>query len=206
MFPDIIASHELRLLQHVFEASKLTNRLVPVTGGVLALGTLESLAQLGAYIYLDSQSGEADLARQVLLQTPLSCPDSWSGTSGPTDPTLKEAVRLALAADIAGDTAALRRLEDEDRLHNDAAMLNNPLRAQVHGTLICSLWGNDRLAFALVLGVYERPQALGQELQILALRNRDDGWHLLATTPFGGPRQELYAQRSKLAQLFRGDA
>ncbi len=93
------------------------------------------------------------------------------------------------------DPDALSFSDDGDRAATDT---------RVHGVVVCSLFGNDRLAFSRTVTVFEKPSALGHQTRLLVVRRNGGSWRLLAVTLDSGPSRRISFQQSATAKALRG--
>lgn len=205
--PDIIASWNWRLIRKEFNRHRLWSRMVKVYSVLAPLasesGLKSGLERLGQP-YLDRQSDKFELMRQVMLQIPERCSDYGSGVYGVDAQELAPLVKEMAAAYVARDMGALSRYRDPDALSfpDDGDRAENDTR--VHGIVVCSLFGNDRLAFSRTVTVFEKPSALGHQASILAVRRNGGSWRLLSATSDTGPSRQIRFQRSATAKALRG--
>ncbi len=203
--PDIIASLNFRLIRNQFNRHRLWSRMVKVHSVLAPLATEGGLKSGLGWLgkpYLDRQSDKFELMRRVMLQIPEGCPRS--GVYGVDAQELAPLVKEMAAAYVARDMGALSRYRDPDALSffddGDRAETD----AQVHGVVVCSLFGNDRLAFSRTVTVFEKPNAIGHQASILTVRRNGGSWRLLAVTSDTGPGRRLSFQRSATAKALSG--
>ena len=205
--PDIIASFNWRLIRAQFKRHGLWSRMVKVHSVLAPLaseGGLKSGLQWLGVPYLNRQSDKFELMRQVMLQIPKECLGSWSGVYGVDAQELTPLVKEMAAAYIARDKGVLSRYRDPAALslYDDGDRAETD--ARVHGVVVCSLFGNDRLAFSKTVTVFEKPNAIGHQASILAVRRNGGSWRLLAVTSDTGPGRRISFQRSATAKALSG--
>ncbi len=205
--PDIIASFDWRLIRKQFNQHRLWSRMVKVHSVLAPLaaesGMKSGLLWLGVP-YLNRQSDKFELMRQVMLQIPKECLGSWSGVYGVDAQELTPLVKEMAAAYVARDMAALSRYRDPDALSFSDDGDRAETDARVHGVVVCSLFGNDRLAFSKTVTVFEKPNAIGHQASILAVRRNGGSWRLLGVTSDTGPSRRILFQRSATAKALSG--
>ncbi len=205
--PDIIASNNWRLIRKEFKRHRLWSRMVKVHSVLAPLATEGGLKSGLGWLgqpYLDRQSDKFELMRQVMLQIPEGCPDSWSGVYGVDAQELAPLVKEMAAAYVARDIGTLSRYRDPDALSFPDDGDRAETDARIHGVVVCSLFGNDRLAFSRTVTVYEKPSALGHQTWLLVVRRNGGSWRLLAATSDTGPSRRIWFQRSATAKALRG--
>ncbi len=207
--PDIIASLNSRLIRKHFDRHRLGSRMVKVHSVLAPLATQGGLKSglewLGAP-YLDRQSDKFELMRQVMLQIPERCSDNWSGVKGVDAQELSPLVKEMAAAYVARDMAALSRYRDPDALSFPDDGDRAEPDARVHGVVVCSLTGNDRLAFSKTVTVFEKPNALGHQTWLLTVRRNGGSWRLLAVTSDSVPSRRISFERSATAKALSGES
>ena len=76
--------------------------------------------------------------------------------------------------------------------------------ARVYGVVVCSLTGNDRLAFSKTVTVYERPDQLGHQTWLVVVRRNGGSWRLLDVTSDSKPSRRISLNRTATAKALRG--
>jgi hypothetical protein len=113
-------------------------------------------------------------------------------------------VKKMAAAHMARDTDALSKLRDPDALSFPDDVKRAKTDMRIHGVLICSLFGNDQLAFARTVTVFEKRRSLGHQSWLLVVRRNGDRWKLLAITSDRAPSRRISFQRSATAKALSG--
>jgi hypothetical protein len=139
------------------------------------------------WTYLVSSSPNHAAARTLALRTP-GCPN---GSSGPVPQgELVEIVSRVATAYLERDVIGVQTYSDPDRL---PAVTSGPETLHVGALRVCGIWGNDRLAFALVNTSYDAETRVGDTAVLLVLRKPLFKWQLLvaardpiSTTTFVG--------------------
>jgi hypothetical protein len=205
--PDIIASFDWQLIRKQFNRHRLGSRMVKVHSVLTPLATqggLKSGLEWLGVPYLDRQSDKFELMRQVMLQIPEGCPDNWSGVIGVDAQELAPLVKEMVAAYVVRDMVALSKYRDPDALSfPDDGDWAEP-DARVHGVVVCSLTGNDRLALSKTVTVFEKPNALGHQTWLLVVRRNGGSWRLLNVTSDSEPSRRISLQRLATAKALSG--
>jgi hypothetical protein len=138
-------------------------------------GTLKSLTpKRGGWQYLVSTSKNYEAARQLAME-PAVCDAGL-----PPPPIPAEVQTISRSMSIAYlQQEPLKTYDDANRLI--AAGERTGARHVLVNTT-CGYWGNDHLAFVLMLATYESPKAIGQVPVLLVLRREDAQWRLLTAS------------------------
>lgn len=161
----------------------------------------------GPFEFIVPSSRNYQAARALALRYP-ECSDRTRGPEVPEDlrPVVERLGRAYLegpeASEAFNDPDRLQTVEvsrnpqaeqvpERSEPENPAAMdditgaglarIENPnlLRLQVHQINTCGYWGNEHLAFVLIVSSYESKRMLGWLSVLLVLRNHEGEWRLL---------------------------
>jgi len=146
----------------------MRQHFVQVTGAFDQL-----LGRKYGWTYLFALSPNHAAARALALTAP-PCPNGSSGTM--LHGELAEIVPRVATAHLEGDAIGVQGYSDPDRLLTPRAGRDN---LRVGGLRPCGLWGNERLAVALVNASYEAETTLGHRRVLLVLRKPSFQWRLL---------------------------
>jgi len=198
--PDILAFDNYGIIEGIttdlgtFEGIG-NNSLIFVNGSFVSLESNQ-----GGWEVLVSTSQNFEGARQFALSYGKECDAKFIGNLNDLNASIVTEIKgLAIDATLeyfGRDSKALDDLSGGQYAKESLAIPD--IDITIHNTNICSLWGNERIAFVESLATFETTGSLGQNRRLIVLSNSGSSWKLLLISDYTGIIQELYQQVSLL--------
>lgn len=202
--PDVLAIDNYGIIEGITTAlgnftgigssQKISRSLIRVSE---SFDSLES--GRGGWEFLVSTSRNYKKAKLLVFKQS-RCDPEFTGNMNVLDQRttgeIKAATLSASLAYFTGDSKKLDELSAGE--YGDASLAIGSGRSNINDMNICSLWGNERLAFVNSLVSYEGDRSIGQKNILIVLKKPNSAWNLLLLSDYIKIIEELYRQVPEL--------
>jgi len=154
----------------------------------------------GGWQFLVSTSRNYKKAKLLVFKKS-KCDPEFTGNINVLDPrTTGEIKAAALSTSLAYFSGDRKKLDDlSGGEYGNASLAIGSGKSNINDMNICSLWGNERLAFVDSLVSYEGDQSIGQRNILIVLKKPNSVWNLVLLSDYTGIIKELYGQVPELS-------